>query len=214
MFEQFTERARKVMSLSRQDAQDRNAEFIGTENILCGIIREGDGVANKMLKWLNTPPEAVRAEVDRLMKEHQIEPAQPLVRSLGQLPFSPRAKRVIELSGEAASQLGHDVVGTEHILIGLRKEREGIAAQVLENLKITLDMLVQALAAVVPPTEEAGPKPETVKAGLTKYGRLGPVFKTPNGTLLTLAELLSLQDHQVVTSLDIKKLVWGEDAKS
>lgn len=213
MFEQFTERARKVMVLSRQDAQAKNSEFIGTEHILVGIIQEGNGVANKMLKWLNIPAESVLAEVDRLLKEHKLVPADKPVQSIGQLPFSPRAKRVIELAGECAFKLGHNVVGTEHILLGLRKENEGIASQVLENLKITLDNLVHALEAVIQP-EEAGPKPETVQAGLAKYGRTGPVFKTPNGTLLTLAELLSLVDHQVISTLNVRKLVWGEDAKS
>lgn len=213
MFEKFTERARKVVTLARNEALRLNSEFIGTEHILIGIVHEGNGVANKMLKRLDTPPEAVVAEIDRMLKEHSIVPAQPPVRQLGQLPFSPRAKRVFELAGEAAFKTGHEVVGTEHLLIGLRKESEGIAAQVLENLKITADMLFQALADVVPP-EEPDPDPAKIQASLAKYGRTGPVFKTPNGTLLSLSELLSLQDHQVVTSLDIKKLVWGEDAKS
>lgn len=212
MFEKFTERARKVMTLARQEAQRLNSEFIGTEHVLLGIIREGEGVANKMLKKLDTPPAAVVAEIERILKEHSIVPAQPIM-TLGQLPFSPRCKRVLELAGETSYQTGHDVVGTEHLLIGLRKESEGIAAQVLSNLKITTDMLLRSLGEVIPP-EEDGPKPETVKAGLAKYGRTGPVFKTPNGTLLSLAELLSLVEHQVVTPLDAKKLVWGEDAKS
>lgn len=212
MFEKFTERARKVMTLSRQEAQRLNAEFIGTEHVLLGIIREGDGVANKMLKYLDTPSAAVLAEVDRILKANLIPPTEPPVRSLGQLPFSPRCKRVIELAGELACQLGHDVVGTEHLLLGLRKESEGIASQVLENLKITLDMLLRAYEEVIPPSER-GPSPATVKAGLAKYGRTGPVFSTPNGTQLTLAELLSLVDHQVITAVDVKKLVWGDDAK-
>jgi len=213
MFEKFTERARHAMTLARQDAQARNDEFIGTENILAGLIRDGEGVANKMLKLTNTPPEAVLAEIDRLRKEHAIDPPLPPVRQSGQLPFSPRAKRVIELAGEFATVFGNDVVGTEHLFLGLRKENEGIAAQVLFNLGITLDMLARAHVTVVPPPEP-DPNPAKIQAAMTKYGRTGPVFKTPNGTLLTLSELLALTDHQVITSLDVKKLVWGEDAKS
>src|SRR5438876_422434 len=134
MFEKFTERARKVMSLARQEAQRLNSEFIGTEHILLGIIQEGGGVAAKVLKNLNVDLKRIRQEIEKL-----ITPSTSPTVTLGQLPFSPRAKRVIELAGEAASQLGHDVIGTEHLLLGLLKENEGIAAQVLTNLGLKLD---------------------------------------------------------------------------
>ena len=134
MFEKFTERARKVMSLARQEAQRLNSEFIGTEHILLGIIQEGGGVAAKVLKNLNVDLKRIRQEIEKL-----ITPSTSPTVTLGQLPFSPRAKRVIELAGEAASSLGHDVIGTEHLLLGLLKENEGIAAQVLTNLGLKLD---------------------------------------------------------------------------
>src|SRR3990172_592572 len=134
MFEKFTERARKVMSLARQEAQRLNSEFIGTEHILLGIIQEGGGVAAKVLKNLNVDLKRIRQEIEKL-----ITPSTSPTVTLGQLPFSPRAKRVIELAGDAASQLGHDVIGTEHLLLGLLKENEGIAAQVLTNLGLKLD---------------------------------------------------------------------------
>ncbi len=148
MFEKFTERARKVMSLARQEAQRLNSEFIGTEHILLGIIQEGGGVAAKVLKNLNVDLKRIRQEIERL-----ISPATSPTVTLGQLPFSPRAKRVIELAGEAATQLGHDVIGTEHLLLGLLKENEGIAAQVLTNLGLKLDevrdMVLEVLGADV-----------------------------------------------------------------
>ncbi len=148
MFEKFTERARKVMSLARQEAQRLNSEFIGTEHILLGIIQEGGGVAAKVLKNLNVDLKRIRQEIERL-----ISPATSPTVTLGQLPFTPRAKRVIELAGEAATQLGHDVIGTEHLLLGLLKENEGIAAQVLTNLGLKLDevrdMVLEVLGADV-----------------------------------------------------------------
>ena len=128
MFEKFTERARKVMSLARGEAQRLNSEFIGTEHILLGIIQEGGGVAAKVLKNLNIDMRRIRQEVEKL-----VSPGSSTIQ-LGQIPFSPRAKRVIELSGEAAAALGHDIIGTEHLLLGLLKEQEGVAAQVLMNL--------------------------------------------------------------------------------
>lgn len=157
MFERFTERARKVMSIARQEAQRLNSEFIGTEHMLLAIIQEGGGVAAKVLKKLNIDSKQVRIEVDKL-----ITPAAAPSVTMGQLPFSPRAKRVIELAGEAASQLGHDVIGTEHILFGLLKENEGIAAQVLVKLGLKLDKvrdeILEALGAPIAPTaQEADP---------------------------------------------------------
>ncbi len=149
MFEKFTERARKVMSLARQEAQRLNSEFIGTEHILLGIIQEGGGVAAKVLKNLNVDLRRIRQEIEKL-----ITPSTSPTVTLGQLPFSPRAKRVIELAGDAASHLGHDVIGTEHLLLGLLKENEGIAAQVLTNLGLKLDevrdMVLEVLGADVP----------------------------------------------------------------
>src|SRR3990172_7987384 len=129
MFEKFTERARKVMNIARAEAQRLNSEFIGTEHILLGIVQEGGGVAAKVLKNLNVDFRRVRQEIERL-----IQPNPTPTVTLGHLPFSPRAKRVLELAQESATQLGHDVIGTEHLLLGLLKENEGIAAMVLQNL--------------------------------------------------------------------------------
>lgn len=175
MFEKFTERARKVMNYSRQEAQRLNSEFIGTEHMLLGIIDEGGGVAAKVLKNLNIDLKRVRQEIEKL-----ITPSTSPTVTLGQLPFSPRAKRVIELAGEAASMLGHDIIGTEHLLLGLLKENEGIAAQVLINLGLKLDevrdMVLEVLGANVEPIIPEVPisaEPETgymitLSPGLTK----------------------------------------------
>lgn len=135
MFEKFTDRAKKVISIARQEAQRFNSEFIGTEHILLGIVQESSGVAAKVIKSLNIDVKQVRKEVESLITKSEV----PM--SLGQLPLSPRAKRVIELANEISNTLGHDVVGTEHLLLGLLKEEEGIAAQVLANLGLKLDQV-------------------------------------------------------------------------
>jgi hypothetical protein len=153
MFEKFTERARCVMSLARKEAQRLNSEFIGTEHILLGLVQEGGGVGAKVLKNLNVDPKRIRQECERL-----ITPSVAPVVTLGQIPFSPRGKRVIELAGECANQLKAEVTGTEHLLLGLIKENEGIASQVLVNLGLKLeevkDMVLEVLGEagqLVPP---------------------------------------------------------------
>src|SRR4029077_993247 len=144
MFEKFTERARKVMSLSRQEAQRLNSDFIGTEHILLGIIVEDGGGAVKVLKRIGAAPEHLKAELERLVERSETPTA-----TLGQLPFSPRSKRVIELAGEAASKLGNEVVGTEHLLLGIMKENEGIGAQVLTNFHLKLETVKDAVLSVL-----------------------------------------------------------------
>lgn len=151
MFEKFTERARKVMSLARQEAQRLNSEFIGTEHILLGILLEDGGVAVKVLKNLNVKLPDLKAEVERLV-EHPTAPTA----TLGQLPFSPRAKRVIELAGEVASQLNHDVIGTEHLLLGIMKENEGIGAQVLTNAGLKLDVVKDMTVEILGTDNDTG----------------------------------------------------------
>jgi hypothetical protein len=144
MFERFTERARKVMSLARQEALRLGWEFIGTEHILLGILQEGGGVAGTVLKNLNVDLKRIRQEIEKL-----ITPSTSATVTLGQLPFSPRCKRVIELAGEAAGMFGHDVIGTEHLLLGLLKEGEGVAAQALISLGLKVeevrDMVLEVL---------------------------------------------------------------------
>jgi len=133
MFDRFTDRAKKVMSYARQEAQKFNHEYIGTEHVLLGLVQEGSGVAANVLKHMNVDLEKIRHEVEKIVKTG------PTTVTMGQLPFTPRAKKVLELSMEEASQLGHNYIGTEHLLLGLIRESEGIAAQVLMNLGVKLE---------------------------------------------------------------------------
>ena len=133
MYERFTDRARKVMQLANQEAQHFNHEYIGTEHILLGLVKEGSGVAANVLKNLDGDLRKIRIEVEKLVQTG------PEMVTMGKLPHTPRAKKVIEYSMEEARNLGHNYVGTEHILLGLLREQEGVAAQVLLNLELRLD---------------------------------------------------------------------------
>jgi len=170
MFEKFTERTRKVLSLARQEAQRLNSEFVGTEHMLLGIIQEGGGRAAKALKNLNVDPKVVRTEIEKL-----ITPSSSPTVTLGQLPFSPRAKRVIELAGEAASQLGHDVIGTEHLLLGLLKENEGIAAKVLTTMGVKFDQ-IRGMVLEVLGKEGMPPEKDEKHYEVYVYGDHGPTL--------------------------------------
>jgi ATP-dependent Clp protease ATP-binding subunit ClpC len=133
MFDRFTDRAKKVMNLARHEAQRFNHEYLGTEHILLGLVQEGSGVAANVLKNMGIDLERITAEVEKLVKTG------PSMVTMGQLPFTPRAKKVLELSVEEAGNLGHNYIGTEHLLLGLIKENEGIAAKVLLNLSVKLE---------------------------------------------------------------------------
>jgi len=133
MYERFTDRARKVMQLANQEAQRFNHEYIGTEHILLGLVKEGSGVAANVLKNLEVDLRKIRLEVEKLVQSG------PEMVTVGKLPQTPRAKKVIEYSMEEARNLNHSYVGTEHILLGLLREQEGVAAQVLMNLGLKLD---------------------------------------------------------------------------
>jgi len=133
MYERFTDRARKVMQLANQEAQRFNHEYIGTEHVLLGLIKEGSGVAANVLKNLDVDLRKIRLEVEKLVQSG------PDMVTMGKLPQTPRAKKVIEYSMEEARNLNHNYVGTEHILLGLLREQEGVAAQVLMNLGLKLD---------------------------------------------------------------------------
>jgi hypothetical protein len=132
MYEKFTDRARKVMQLANEEAQQLSHEYIGTEHILLGLVKEGSGVAANVLKNLDIDLRTIRLEVEKLIKPG------PPTRTFEKLPQTPRGKRVIEYALEEAGDLGHNYVGSEHILLGLLREREGVAAWVLENLGVTL----------------------------------------------------------------------------
>ena len=159
MFERFTDRARKVMALANQEAQRFNHEYIGTEHILLGLVKEGSGVGANVLKNLDVDLRKVRLEVEKLVKSG------PDMVTMGKLPQTPRAKKVIEYAIEEARHLNHNYVGTEHLLLGLLREHEGVAAQVLMNLGLKLEEVreevLNLLGAGVDPEEatEAGEDP-------------------------------------------------------
>ncbi|MFP6659373.1 MAG: Clp protease N-terminal domain-containing protein, partial [Pirellulales bacterium] len=150
MYERFTDRARKVMQLANQEAQRFNHEYIGTEHILLGLIKEGSGVAANVLKNLDVDLRKIRLEVEKLVQSG------PDMVTMGKLPQTPRAKKVIEYSMEEARNLNHNYVGTEHILLGLLRELEGVAAQVLMNLGLKLEEVREEVLNLLGHGLEAG----------------------------------------------------------
>src|ERR1700755_1818199 len=133
MYERFTDRARKVMQLANQEAQRFNHEYVGTEHVLLGLVKEGSGVAANVLKNLDVDLRKIRVEVEKIVQSG------PDMVTMGKLPQTPRAKKVIEYAIEEARNLNHNYVGTEHLLLGLLREQEGVAAQVLMNLGLKLE---------------------------------------------------------------------------
>jgi ATP-dependent Clp protease ATP-binding subunit ClpC len=136
MFERFTDRARRVVVLAQEEARSLDHNYIGTEHILLGMLREGEGVAAKALEELGIGLDAIRQQVVEIIGRGQQLPS-------GHIPFTPRAKKVLELSLRESLQLGHEYIGTEHILLGLIREGEGVAAQVLTRLGATKDRVQQ-----------------------------------------------------------------------
>ena len=170
MFERFTDRARRVVVLAQEEARMLNHNYIGTEHILLGLIHEGEGVAAKALESMNISLEAVRQQVEEIIGQGQAAPT-------GHIPFTPRAKKVLELSLREALQLGHNYIGTEHILLGLIREGEGVAAQVLQKLGADLNRVRQTVIQLLsgytggkeqPSSESGGPQGSTV---LDQFGR-------------------------------------------
>ena len=142
MFDRFTDRARRVMVLAQEEARMLNHDYIGTEHILLGLIHEGEGVAAKALESLGISLDAVRQQVEEIIGRGQEAPS-------GHIPFTPRAKKVLELSLREAQQLGHNYIGTEHILLGLIREGSGVAAQVLVKLSADLNQARQRVVQLL-----------------------------------------------------------------
>ena len=158
LFERFTDRARRVVVLAQEEARLLNHNYIGTEHILLGLIHEGEGVAAKALESLGISLEAVRSQVEEIIGQGGSSPS-------GHIPFTPRAKKVLELSLREALQLGHNYIGTEHILLGLIREGEGVAAQVLVKLGADLSRVRQQVIQLL--SGYQGPGGSTEKAGST-----------------------------------------------
>ncbi|MCE2647257.1 MAG: ATP-dependent Clp protease ATP-binding subunit [Streptomycetaceae bacterium] len=171
MFERFTDRARRVVVLAQEEARMLNHNYIGTEHILLGLIHEGEGVASKALESLGISLEGVRAQVEEIIGQGQQAPS-------GHIPFTPRAKKVLELSLREALQLGHNYIGTEHILLGLIREGEGVAAQVLVKLSADLNRVRQQVIQLLSGYQgkesvQAGPAEGTPSTSLVldQFGR-------------------------------------------
>jgi len=188
MFNRFTERARKVILLAKEEAKRFNHDYIGTEHLLLGLVREGEGVAAAVLASLGLGPDKIRFEVEKL-----VQPGPATIVS-GDIPFTPKAKKVIELAMEEARDLGHNYIGTEHLLLGLIREGEGVASQVLLNLGMDLDRVRMEVMNLLgssipgygtPPRTKKGKTPALDAFGrdLTKSakdGKLDPVIGRKN----------------------------------
>ena len=159
-FDKFTDRARKVLTLAQDEAQRFNHNYIGTEHLLLGLVREGEGVAARVLENMNVELAKVRTAVEFIIGRGD----RPVV---GEVGLTPRAKRVIELAIDEARRLGHNYIGTEHLLLGLVREGEGIAAGVLESLGVNLDKVRHEVIRVLSQSSSAGPSPETKRASKT-----------------------------------------------
>ncbi len=176
MLEKFTDRARKVINLARQEAERLGHEFIGTEHILLGLVKEGSGVAANVLENLAVDLEKVRVEIERYVST----PGEPVISS-SSLPFTPKAKRVLELAMEEARNLEHNYIGTEHLLLGVLREQDGMAAQVLLKLGVKLEdvraELMELLGADVaqdvqtPPGEIPQQAADNATPALDSFGR-------------------------------------------
>ena len=142
MFERFTDRSRRVVVLAQEEARTLNHEYIGTEHILLGLIREGAGTGAKALESLGISLDTVRREVQEIIGQGQHAPS-------GHIPFTPQAKKVLELTLSESKALGHNYIGTEHILLGLIREGDGVAAQVLVKLGADLSRVRQQVVQLL-----------------------------------------------------------------
>jgi ATP-dependent Clp protease ATP-binding subunit ClpC len=186
MFNRFTERARKVVILAKEEARRFNHDYIGTEHILLGLIREGEGVAASVLQKLGVSLENIRLEVEKL-----VQPG-PTTQIIGDIPFTPRAKKSLELAAEEARSLGHNYIGTEHLLLGLIREGEGVASQVLLNLGLDLNTVrnevMELLGSALPGVSPAASKTKTPAldafgrdlTALARENKLDPVINRKN----------------------------------
>ncbi|MDD5595192.1 MAG: ATP-dependent Clp protease ATP-binding subunit [Candidatus Omnitrophica bacterium] len=169
MFNRFTERARKVIILAKEEARRFNHDYIGTEHILLGLIREGEGVAAAVLQKMGVSLENIRLEIEKL-----VQPG-PTTQIIGDIPFTPRAKKALELAAEEARALGHNYIGTEHLLLGLIREGEGVASQVLLNLGLDLERVrnevMELLGSALPGFGQGAQAQKTKTPALDAFGR-------------------------------------------
>jgi hypothetical protein len=192
MFERFTDRARRVVVLAQDEARQLDHNYIGTEHLLLGLVREGDGVAAKALDALGIRLEVVRQQVEDIIGRGEQAPS-------GHIPFTPRAKKVLELSLRESQQLGQDYIGTEHILLGLIREADGVAAQVLVNLGAELDRVRQQVVDLLYGHQGKG---RSVKVSARDLGLL-PALNT---RLSAVEQRLTALEQRVGTGPDTTDL--------
>ncbi|ROR72485.1 ATP-dependent Clp protease ATP-binding subunit [Bogoriella caseilytica] len=197
MFERFTDRARRVVVLAQEEARMLNHNYIGTEHILLGLIHEGEGVAAKSLEALDISLEAVRVQVTEIIGEGQQSPS-------GHIPFTPRAKKVLELSLREALQLGHNYIGTEHILLGLIREGEGVAAQVLTKLGADLNRVRQQVMQLL--SGYQGKEPATA-GGPAEGQPAGSAVLDQFGRNLTQAARESKLDPVIGRTMEVERVM-------
>jgi Clp amino terminal domain, pathogenicity island component len=198
MFERFTERARRVVVLAQEEARLLDHNYIGTEHLLLGLIREGEGVAARALESLDISLEAVRQRVEEIIGHGQEAPS-------GHIPFTPRAKKVLELSLREAMQLGHNYIGTEHILLGLIREGDGVAAQVLVGLGADLNRVRQQVIQLL-----AGPAAGVVAGTGWVESRLSAVeqwvgIAADTGDLDRQIEQAHSERHEALAARDYER---------
>ena len=217
MLERMTDRLRKVLALANQEAQRFNHEYIGTEHILLGLVKEGGGIGANALKELGIDLRRVRIEVEKLVKQG------PEMVTMGKLPQTPRAKKSIEYAIEEARNLNQTYVGTEHMLMGLIREQDGVAAQVLMNLGVNLDSLREAILVLLNPDSSTEPgahacsRPEDqikvrsverLSAGQSLTGKVVSLFRLkPSGhsDIMHLEFYASRRDACIARWVDLRK---------
>ncbi len=190
MYERFTDRSRRIMQLANQEAQRFSHEYIGTEHILLGLIKEGSGVAANVLKNLDVDLRKIRLEVEKLVQSG------PDMVTMGKLPMTPRAKNVIDLAMAESKALGHAYLGCEHILLGLLREDEGVAAQVLKSLGLSLESIREGVLELLsrPPETEVDEEVASV-TGTWMLSMLEAKKSTPE----RFADYIAMLQLQVTT---------------
>src|SRR4030088_3145433 len=198
MFERFTDRARRVVVLAQDEGRMLTHNYIGTEHILLGLIHEGEGVAAKALESLGISLEAVRQQVEEVVGQGQEAPS-------GHIPFTPRAKKVLELSLREALQLGHNYIGTEHILLGLIREGDGVAAQVLVKLGADLNRVRQQVIQLLHGYQ--GKEPTSAASGSTESAPATSLFLDQFGRNLTQAAREGQLDPVIGREKEIERVM-------
>ena len=190
MHDKFTERVRKVIYLAREEAARLQHDYIGTEHLLLGVIREGEGIAATVLNNLGLDLDRIRQEVENMVS------ASGGTMTIGEIPFTPRAKRVLELAVEEARSLGHNYVGTEHLLLGLLREDRGIAALVLKDAGITIDPARQRLIEILRESSSEAPASALDRHGVRRRPVSPPGPSSPASAAMaaSIVELLAQDD--------------------